>query len=345
MGNDKIIFIVGSSRSGTTMLGRVFGKSSQVHTFGELHFFEQMINDRIVSQRNCWDDIKLVSMLERLITSARDGLFSPVSRGRYSNDAKIILSLCTEKDPVSVYERFLREETKKNGKCIPCEQTPRYLYASETIFSSFPEAYIINLVRDPRDVLLSQKNKWRRRFLGAKNIPIREAFRAWVNYHPYTISKLWVSSVQTAQSLEKHPRFFSLQFESLLNNPEGEIRRLCDFVGLAYEPNMLEVPQVGSSAGADDHSKIGIDHSKASGWSKGGLSKVELYLCQRVTAQEMKRLGYKVSPVSVAVWLRWLNMVTFILKISMALLFNLKRSKSMIGSIRRRLIKPNEKMS
>ena len=37
--NSKQIFIVGNSRSGTTMLGRILNNHSEVFTFKELHFF------------------------------------------------------------------------------------------------------------------------------------------------------------------------------------------------------------------------------------------------------------------------------------------------------------------
>lgn len=39
-----MIFIVGSSRGGTTMMGRILGLNSQVKTFGKLHFFEQLVD-------------------------------------------------------------------------------------------------------------------------------------------------------------------------------------------------------------------------------------------------------------------------------------------------------------
>ncbi|MGY8951594.1 MAG: sulfotransferase, partial [Flavobacteriales bacterium] len=35
----KQIFIVGSSRSGTTMMGRILANHSDIFTFKELHFF------------------------------------------------------------------------------------------------------------------------------------------------------------------------------------------------------------------------------------------------------------------------------------------------------------------
>ena len=33
------VFIVGNSRSGTTMMSRVFGNHPKIHAFNELHFF------------------------------------------------------------------------------------------------------------------------------------------------------------------------------------------------------------------------------------------------------------------------------------------------------------------
>jgi len=149
-----------------------------------------------------------------------------------------------------------------------------------------------------------------------------------------------VSSVRAAQELEEHERFISLHFEDLLKDPEQHIRALCDFIGLNYEAGMLNIPQVGSSTGVDCPDKVGIDYTKTLGWKKGGISKAELAICQHVAVQEMERLGYEVEPVSIPIWRRWLSMMTFVLKISFALLLNLRRSKNIIRSIRRRLIKP-----
>ena len=39
MSNPKQIFVVGSSRSGTTMMGRILGNHKDIFTFNELHFF------------------------------------------------------------------------------------------------------------------------------------------------------------------------------------------------------------------------------------------------------------------------------------------------------------------
>ncbi len=331
------IFIVGNSRSGTTMLGRVLGNHSKVHTFGELHFFEHQVDAVTVEGGYSWPKEQRIELIERLLTSARDGFFCPVCPGQYESIAEHILSTADEDTPVAAYDAFLRMEAERHGKQIPLEQTPRYLFFVKEIMDCFPNARIINIVRDPRDVLLSQKNKWRRRHLGAKNIPCKEAFRSWVNYHPYTISRLWVSAVRTANRYSDHPWFISIRFEDLLQNPEVMVKKLCDFAGINFEGAMLEVPQIGSSTGIDKPEIKGINSDRINAWRNGGLSQAELAVCQSTTAKEMSLLGYKPEAVMITMLQRLVIMGGFGLKIFAALLLNLDRSKNFVDTLRRRL--------
>ena len=332
-----MIFVVGNSRSGTTMLGRIFGSHSQVYMFEELHFFEHLIDAATVLERPIWSENECIQLLERLITTAHGGFFRKVVPGKYSSDAECILAQSPSKDPASIYATFLKYETCRNGKTIPCEQTPRYLFYASEILEAYPSAKIVNIVRDPRDVLLSQKNKWRIRFLGTKSIPLREAFRAWVNYHPYTISLLWLGALRKAQQMESHPRFISIRFEDLLAQPEITTRKLCEFAELPFEPEMLNVPQIGSSIGQDNPSRKGIDSERVGGWRKGGLTPTEISICQRVAENQMKRMGYEIAEIPTTILHRSFSMLLFMVKASMALLLNLSRTKNLRETLRRRL--------
>ncbi len=334
-----MIFIVGNSRSGTTMLGRMFGNHSQIYTFGELHFFEHQVDANTVLNRSAWEFERRIELLERLFTSSRDGFFSAVKSGRYRTEAQAILENVEADDAVSAYEAFLRYETKQHEKSISCEQTPRYLFFLKEIIDVFPNARIINLVRDPRDVLFSQKNKWRRRFLGARNIPLREAFRAWANYHPYIIAKLWVAAVRTATEFENHPQVVSIRFEDLLQKPEDTVKQLCDICGIKFNQAMLDIPQVGSSSGQDRPEKRGIAKERSGAWSKGGLSPTEVDICQRVAGQEMRSLGYSIKPISASPGKRWAIMGALVIKGGIALFLNLGRTKGLRETIKRRLSK------
>jgi len=327
------------------MLGRILGRHSEIHTFGELHFFEQQIDTSIINSNPKWSNKKLTMLLERLFTSSRDGFFAQITPRKYQPEIKSILDITKNNSPITAYKNFLYFESQNNNKSIPCEQTPRYLFSANEILAVFPEALIINMIRDPRDVLLSQKNKWRRRFLGAKNIPLSEALRAWMNYHPYTISRLWVSAFHASQRLKNNNRFVSIRFEDILKSPEHEIQKLSDFLEIKFEDNMLNVPQIGSSTGIDKPDKKGIDSGRTATWVKGGLSNVEISICQHVAAREMESLGYKINSTKVLSWRKYASMFVFVVKISVSILMNIRRSKNIFQSIRRRLIaSPQEKV-
>lgn len=337
MDSNRKIFIVGNSRSGTTMLGRMMGLHPLVHTFGELHFFEQMVDANTVTGRTEWTEERLLPMLERLLTSSREGLFTPISLGTYQQQARAVLAAAPSRNPVTVYETFLLSETRQAGMQIPCEQTPRYLYQAEEILEAFPDARMICMVRDPRAVLLSQKNKWRRRKLGASNMPAFWAFRAWVNYHPYTMSRMWASASRRARRFNHHPRFRAIRFEDIIAAPEPNLRAICAFLEIDFAPEMLRIKQIGSSTGQDRPDQLGVDPSRADFWRQGGLKPVEIALCERTAADEMAIWGYKASGHRASLFAFSGAMAGFVAKSFAALVLNFRRNKNLLETIRRRL--------
>lgn len=188
----KIIFVVGNSRSGTTMMSHILGLNKDVYTFQELHFFEQMVSPNRLSQIISKDEV--IAIFNRLIAIEVEGFYKQGNIGIYTEESITIFDsyIKQEKDfrNIDVYSIFLDYYSHKKNKEIPCEQTPRNLFYVEEILHFLPNARIVNMIRDPRSVLLSQKNKWRRKFMGDDSMPLLEALRVWINYHPITISKL-----------------------------------------------------------------------------------------------------------------------------------------------------------
>lgn len=333
-----LIFVVGNSRSGTTMMGRILGGHPSIFTFGELHFFEQLWSPADGARHLSRTEAERLAA--RLLCIQREGYLNNQGAPErfYEEAAELVASIKPETmTPAKVFEAFLFYETARTGKMIPCDQTPRNVFYIGEVLRLYPEARVISMVRDPRDVLLSQKKKWKRRFLGARGIPLRESFRSWANYHPVTISKLWSSSVRAADGFSDDDRVYSLRFEDLLADPKGEVGRLCEFADISFDKSMLDVPQVGSSSGLDRPERRGINQDRASSWQKGGLSPTEIFLCQRITGALMKRHGY--VPVEITpnlLRLLW-SIGTLPAKLVLALLLNLRRMRNIKDTIRRRL--------
>lgn len=336
-----MIFVVGNSRSGTTMMGRILGKHPNVYTFGELHFFGQLAAPPFTSLAS---KSEIEGIASRLYCIQREG-YRTHGRNphRFLGEARAFLERLTvyPETPAALFRAFLEHITAENGGICPCDQTPRNVFYISDILQLYPEARIINMIRDPRDVLLSQKRKWKRRFLGGSDMPMKETFRDWMNYHPITISYIWRTAVTAAAQFQRHERVTTIYFEELLARPEATVKRLCDFVGLIYTDTMLQVPQIGSSVAADQPQQLGINPQRAQSWQHrtdaGELSTTDIYLNQTVTAALMK--GHNYSPVSVRPNI--VNLVAqiliFPLKLAGAFLFNLDRMKNIRQTLKRRL--------
>jgi hypothetical protein len=332
---EKTVFVVGNGRSGTTMVGRVLGRHSAILAFEELHFFEQLWQpDGVPVTLSDTDSVKLLS---RLLAHQRRGYYEAGDPTDFAAEADVIQ--CAYPDAQTapqLFAAFLAYETARHNKRIACDQTPRNVYYLDSILELYDYALIVNIVRDPRDVLLSQKNRWRRRYLDA-NIPFRHTARVWAGYHPVTMSLLWRSGVRAGDAFVNHPRVHQLRFEDLVSQPRDELEALCAFLGVDFEPDMLNVDQFNSSHRSDRTGQTGIDASTAGRWIRGGLSNEEIWASQRLTATEMVRHGYEPRPVPLSPVGVTRLAILWLVKTPLALLLNLTRFRSLVSAFGKRL--------
>jgi len=321
------------------MMGRILNRHPAVHTFHELHFFEELwspASDRSLSSRN-----EALDVAARLLYRQRGGGYlAHGDPSDYREEARASLEAgppLAGSTRLEVYRTFLFREAAENDTAIPCEQTPRNSYYLGEILERFPGARVVHMVRDPRDVLLSQKRKWRRRFLGASNIPLTEAVRSWVNYHPLTISRLWRASERAVAPYRDHPRVQTVAFEDVLDAPEATVRSVCEFVGIPFCDSMLAVRQIGSSNQEDRPDRRGIDPSRSGNWWEGGLSDTEVFLCETVAAGPMEAHDYEPVGNRPNPFMLVLSVLLFPVKLGAAFLLNLPRMSSVWDALRRRL--------
>ena len=333
MDKTKQIFIVGSSRSGTTMMGRILGNHQGVFTFKELHFFGTIWTNH---SGLTLDRKQQIDLLSRLLCIEKNGLFQQDNISDFNDRASTILVNKNVSNPLSIYELFLAEITSDNKCFIACDQTPKNIYYLNEILSYFPNAKVINMVRDQRDVLISQKNKWKRRFLGASAIPLSEAIRSYINYHPILSAKIWNSSLECTEKFTNNSRVRLVRFEDLLVEPIRIVKELCEFLEIEFYQEMLNVPVIGSSTQQDLKNQFLIDSSKKEKWKNGGLNSAEIYLSQLVSNSMMQKFKYDVEKFRFPPILTLFYLISFPIKLIFAFILNVKRMGNMVEVIKKR---------
>lgn len=335
MTKTEAIFVVGNSRSGTTMMGRLLGNNPEVFMFRELHFFEQLwLPEDAPELLGRADAVQLAATL---LSIQRIGYAERRDIKPWLEEAEELVKALSPDQyyPTSIYKHFLTSEAEKEGGRIPLEQTPRNVFYLEQVYKVFPRALVVEMVRDPRDVLLSKRHKWKRAFYSATKRPFWTAILAWANYQPYLTPRLWVSAVNAAKKFANGDGYIRVRYEDLLADPEQTVRHICAAAGITFDQSMLLVPQVGSSSKIDS-AEMGIAARNREKWREGGLSATEIYLCQKVAGQEMADNGYEMEAVSPRYLLLAAIFIGLPFKILIAMVLNISRMSSFFHAIKRR---------
>ena len=120
---------------------------------------------------------------------------------------------------------------QSQGKPRCGEKTPSYVFIMPMIAALLPETHFIHLIRDPGDTALSWRKTW-----FAPSQDLRVLGEAW---------KKHVEAGRRAAGLVR--RYTEVRFEDLVQNPERELRRVCEYLALRWDPVMLDYGAQGAA--------------------------------------------------------------------------------------------------
>lgn len=272
------------------MMNRILGSHSQVLGSRELHYFGDIC--KIDQLDVSLTEEKLVLMAAQLVARFERGLWkSAVQQSDRELAQQIVADMPAEKRTgADLFDVVMTHYTRQSGQRFLCEQTPRNIFYIKQLLKHFPDIKFVHMVRDPRAVMASQKNRWRQRAMGRKVIPVSEVIRVKVNYHPWTISKLWLKATDMAVEMTDHPNLKLIKFEDVVGEPEEQVRQICRFLDIDFEQEMLNIPQMGSSHKVNQ-AGAGISRDVVSKWSDT-LDTGEIAACEKLTSSMMERFGY-----------------------------------------------------
>lgn len=336
--DQKMIFVVGNSRSGTTMLSQVLGRNAHVATLLESHFLEELWSpERLDTPLTAPTATRL---LAQLLARQADpyARFAGVEAARPFEAAAeaLLATIPAPWLPLRLWAACLQQCARSQGKLIPLEQTPRNVFYLEAILARLPEARVVVMIRDARDVILSQKFKWQR-FAGQSDAPRRLAWLFWANYHPINMSLLWMRAIRAGDRFQDHPRVRCVRFEDVLADSVGVVEDLCRWLGLTFESQMLHIP-TNSSYAPGQLEAVGIQPAAAGRWQRDRRNRADLAVCQQLTRPLLAQHGYGLSAALQPRWYDWAWAgTTWPVKVGLTLALNFGRIRPFLSILPRRL--------
>jgi hypothetical protein len=103
------------------------------------------------------------------------------------------------------------------------DKTPIYCRHLELVERLLPEARFVHVVRDGRDVAVSLRRQW-----FSPGDDMRALAQSWCDH-----------AVEAHVQGLRRNHYVEIRYESLILETESVLRRLCDFLDLAFEPSML----------------------------------------------------------------------------------------------------------
>jgi hypothetical protein len=216
---NKPIFVVGSPRSGTSILTWCLGQHPNIFPVPESNWMGQFainvgIGYEVGSARG---DRSLLSGMD----IGREEFFA--NFGRSINDLILNHRLDLERK-----RKMTRPPTEPKMRWV--DGTPEYSLHIYALRNLFPEAVFIHLLRDVRDVVRSMLNF--HRVAGTHLVQNEEqAYKYWLRM---------VKACVQAERAYGSEVVRRLSYAALIDNPEGAIRSLLEFVGEPYCARCLE---------------------------------------------------------------------------------------------------------
>lgn len=245
-----MVFIVGSGRSGTSLLAAMLDAHPNLSIAPESHFLPKLIE----------------GLPERLASSgAVDRMLQVIERSKWfagweGFDLSALRSALEEELPIDrpdALRMIYRVYAAAAGATRFGEKTPAYVYNIPLIAGEIADARFIHIVRDGRNVALS----FRDASFGADDIA-----HSALNWQ-----KRVLEGHRDGAALGDD-RYIELQYESLIEKPEAELRRLCSFLDIEYSNAMLEY------------------HRRAGTWSPRGQESENLARAPQTTRDSRQQL-------------------------------------------------------
>ena len=262
-----IVFLISQPRAGSTLLQAILGTHPDIYTCSE----PWIALPFVYAMKEEGSEFDFIGSWSR---SAIKAFFheSGIDEGFYNSALNSFLT--------SLYQKALGN----SGKKLFLDKTPRYYEIASELVDIFPDAKFIVLYRNPLSVLNSILNTW-----------VKE--NTDILY--YYSRDLLAAPQKLTDFVSRHERKICLvNYEDLVKAPQGEIHRICEYLGVGYLEEIINYKSDQNWAFGDKNfrGKSAPDIKSIDAWKEQLTDRKYLnfsyYYLQELGESQFSSLGY-----------------------------------------------------
>lgn len=271
----NIIFLISQPRAGSTLTQRMLGGHADIFTLSEPWL---MLHPLYALRESGF-------LADYETKPARAGVMSfleYISPNDHKNSKQLYFESIA-----SVYGDLYQKAVSASGKSIFLDKTPRYYNIIPELYSTFPQAKFIILVRNPLAVLCSM-------------------ISTWTQSHWFGLRRFKHDLIQAPDLLIKGietlgEKAIVLHYEELVSDPETAIANLCRDLDISYSSELIDYGNVDTPPWAmgdkkSIHKKKKPDASNADRWIDS-LQSAQIWrfandYLKELGPERIERLGY-----------------------------------------------------
>ena len=178
---------------------------------------------------------------------------------------------------------------RKQGASVVMDKSLDSVFYADELLKIFPDMLFLNVVRDPRAQVASM------------NKAIIHDFHTLLN------TRTWVNAYDQAKALAaQYPeKVLTIRYEDFISNQAEVIRQICDFFGIKFNENMLDVSHSDEAKSIAKRSALWESNNSAPIKAnvekfRKSLSDEEIEIIETLAAEHMNYYGYELITAGAA---------------------------------------------
>lgn len=266
LNNRRPVFIIGGSRTGSTMLRTILNKSPEIDLADELHFYSLpwLRQDVATNIRKQVGRLDAPGALDKLM----DLLYSGASEGWFWNEVERLLDRDLLRHELSsrplniqnIFHAVLVVHANMRNKPRFGSKFPTHYIYTDRLLEWYPNCLLVHTTRNPKAVYASQAKKYLSDDQGW-------LARSYMRFRQFVHINIQLTlTARLHKRLRDLPNYRLVRYEDIVQDPLSEIQKLCAFLEIDFMPEMLSPERFGSSFEKPGVVGEGIETSSLERW-------------------------------------------------------------------------------